>query len=125
MCIQHALVVAIRGGHTEIVVVLLDFGVQANFYYDKRVRCWYKIDFSPLFTAVQFWNLELVDLPLKRGADPERYFPSPLYRAVEDGRRNIITILLKYGVGWHAAKTLKLAVLRKDESMARFFLMED
>ncbi|KAJ6133675.1 hypothetical protein N7471_008890 [Penicillium samsonianum] len=130
--IQHALVVAIQGGHTKIVAVLLDFGAQANFYYGERVQClitqhtrnrWHskEVDYPPLFTAVQFGNLELVKLVLQRGADPELYAPSPLYRAVKDDRRDIIPVLLEHGVGPQAT-ALKLAVLHEDESMVRLLL---
>ena len=103
--IQHALMVAIRGGHTKIVAVLLDFGAQANFYCRGRTpytRNWWhrkKVDLPPLFTAVQGGNLELVKLLLQRGADPERYTPSPLYRAVKDDQWGIIPTLLEFGVG--------------------------
>jgi hypothetical protein len=125
--IQHALVVAIRGGHTKIVAVLLDFGAQANFYCRGRTpytRNWWhrkEVDCPPLFTAVQVGNLELVKLLLQRGANPERYRPSPLYRAVEDDQRDIIPILLEFGVGPQAT-ALKLAILHKDESMVRLLL---
>lgn len=130
--IQHALVVAIQGGHTETVAVLLDFGAQANFYYGGRVQClfpqhtrnwWHgkEVDYPPLFTAVQFGNLELVKLLLQRGADPELYAPSPLYRAVKDDRREIIPVLLEHGVGPQAT-ALKLAVLHENESMVRLLL---
>jgi ankyrin repeat protein len=127
--IQQALVMAIQGGHTNIVAVLLDFGAQANFYYGERVQClitqytrnrWHskEVDYPPLFTAVQFGSLELVKLLLQGDADPELYAPSPLYRAVKDDRRNIIPVLLEYGVGPQAT-ALKLAVLHEDESMVR------
>ena len=86
-----------------------------NWWHRKEV------DHPPLFTAVQFGNLEIVKLLLQRGADPERYAPSPLYRAVKDNRRDIIPILLKYGVGPQAT-ALKLAVLHRDESMVRLLL---
>ncbi|KAJ5470426.1 hypothetical protein N7530_007783 [Penicillium desertorum] len=130
--IQHALVVAIQGGHTKIMAVLLDFGAQANFYYGERVQClitqhtrnrWHSKEFGypPLFTAVQFGDLELVKLLLQRGADPELYAPSPLYRAVKDDRRDITPVLLEHGVGPQAA-ALKLAVLHEDESMVRLLL---
>lgn len=80
-----------------------------------------EVDHPPLFTAVQFGNLEIVKLLLQRGADPKRYAPSPLYRAVEDNRRDIIPILLEYGVGPQTT-SLKLAVLHRDESMVRLLL---
>ncbi|KAJ5335394.1 hypothetical protein N7452_007797 [Penicillium brevicompactum] len=125
--IQHALVVAIRAGHAKIVDILLDFGAQANFYCKGRTpythNRWHdeEVDYPPLFTAVQAGNLELVKLLLQRGADPERYHPSPLYRAVKDDKRGIIPTLLEYGVGPQAT-ALKLAVLQKDESMVRLLL---
>lgn len=130
--IQHALVVAIQDGHTKIVAVLLDFGAQANFYYGGRVQClipqhtrnwWHgkEVDYPPLFTAVQFGDLELVKLLLQRGADPELYAPSLLYRAMKDDRRDIIPVLLEHGVGPQATAS-KLAVLHEDESMMRLLL---
>ncbi|KAJ9486886.1 hypothetical protein VN97_g6447 [Penicillium thymicola] len=130
--IQHALVVAIQGGHTKVVVILPDFGAQVNFYCRTRadnlnhkhnVYWWHRqgVDYPPLFTATQIGNLELVKLLLRRGADPELYPHSPLYRAVKDGRRDIIPILLEYGVGPQET-ALKLAVLNEDESMVRLLL---
>ncbi|KUM60834.1 hypothetical protein ACN42_g6285 [Penicillium freii] len=130
--IQHALVVAIQGGHTEVMVILLGFGAQVNFYCRTRaddlnpkhnVYGWHRqgVDYPPLFTALQIGNLELVKLLLRRGADPELYTPSLLYRAVKAGRRDIIPILLEYGVGPQET-ALKLAVLNEDESMVRLLL---
>lgn len=69
----------------------------------------------------QTGNLELVRLLLPRGADLELYTSSPLYRAVKDDRRDIIPILLEYGVGPQET-ALKLAVLNEDESMMRLLL---
>jgi hypothetical protein len=123
---------AILGGHIEVVVILLDFGAQINFYCRTRadritpkkdIYWWYHrgVDYPPLFTAVKSGNLELVSLLLQRGADPELYAPSPLYRAVKDNRRDIISLLLQYGVGAQDT-ALKLAVLNKDESMVRYLL---
>ncbi|KAJ5413045.1 hypothetical protein N7465_005350 [Penicillium sp. CMV-2018d] len=130
--IQHALVVAIQGGHTEDVIILLGFGAQVNFYCRTRaedlnpkhnVYRWHRqgVDYPPLFTAVQIGNLELVKLLLRRGADPELYTPSPLYRAVKGDRRDIIPKLLEYGVGPQET-ALKLAVLNEDKSMVRLLL---
>ncbi|KAJ5117808.1 hypothetical protein N7448_011440 [Penicillium atrosanguineum] len=130
--IQHALSVAVRGAHSETVMLLLDFGAQVNFYRGCRVQSllpqttskwWHSVpvDNPPLFTAVQFGHLELVKLLLDRGADAERYAPSPLYRAVEDNRHDIIPILLKSGVGPQAT-ALKLAVLQGNESIVRLLL---
>lgn len=76
MNIQHALVVAIQGGHTEVVIILLGFGAQVNFYCRTRaedlnpkhnVYRWHRqgVDYPPLFTAVQIGNLELVKLLLR------------------------------------------------------------
>ncbi|KOS47371.1 hypothetical protein ACN38_g1641 [Penicillium nordicum] len=130
--IQHALVVAIQSGHTKVVVILLDFGAQVNFYCRTRaddlnhkhnVYWWHRrgVDYPPLFTATQIGNLELVKLLLRRGADPELYPPSPLYRAVKDDRRDIIPVLLEYGVGPQET-ALKLAVLNEDASMVKLLL---
>jgi ankyrin repeat protein len=70
---------------------------------------------------VQYGNLEIVNKLLECGADPQRYTPSPLYRAVEDGRRDLISALLKHDVRSQKA-ALKLAVLRGDYSMVEFLL---
>jgi hypothetical protein len=103
------------------VTVLLDFGTQASFYLGERAQCtvpesahsWWHgkdVDCPPLFTAVEFGNLELVKLLLQRGADPELYAPSSLYRAMQDDQRDIILILLEHGVV-RQATVLKLALL--------------
>lgn len=70
---------------------------------------------------MQSGYLEVVKLLLERGANSDLYVASPLYRAVEDNQRDIITLLLKYSVGPQTA-ALKLAVLRGDENMVRFLL---
>ncbi|KAJ5306978.1 hypothetical protein PENANT_c003G07322 [Penicillium antarcticum] len=127
--IQHALLVAIETGSTEIVTTLLDFGAQPNFcrgnriqylYWERDTNWWHatEIDNPPLFTAVQSENLDMVKLLLRRGADPTRYALSPLYSAVEDNRR---AILLEHGVGPQST-ALKLAVLNRDECMVGFLL---
>lgn len=130
LSIQRALLVAVRRGYTDIVTLLLDRGVQINFYrgfqgpppeYTRTRPRTRELNPPPLFLAVQSGHLEVVKLLLERGADANLYAPLPLYRAVEDNRRDIITLLLKYGVGSQTA-ALKLAVLRGDESMVRFLL---
>jgi hypothetical protein len=132
--IQHALVVGIQTRNTEAIEALLQFGAEVNFYRGRRAgepfskhrgRRWRSdsldIDDPPLFMAVQYGNLEIVNKLLECGADPQRYTPSPLYRAVEDGRRDLISTLLKRDVRSQKA-ALKLAVLRGDYSMVEFLL---
>jgi ankyrin repeat protein len=132
--IQHALVVAAQAGHIKVIEILLDFGAQVNFYrghlknpLPKRrirfhsIRFQVPIDNPPLFTAVQYGHVEVVGNLLARGADPQLYTPLPLYRAVEDGRRDIISLLLKLDVRSQKA-ALKLAVLQEDCSMVQFLL---
>ncbi|CAI7566597.1 unnamed protein product [Penicillium manginii] len=94
--IQHALVVAAQAGHIKVIEILLDFGAQ-------------------------YGHVEVVGNLLARGADPQLYTPLPLYRAVEDGRRDIISLLLKLDVRSQKA-ALKLAVLQEDCSMVQFLL---
>jgi hypothetical protein len=132
--IQHALVVGIQAGNTEAVQALLQFGAEVNFYRGSRAekpfpkrtrnRCHtdlFKIDNPPLFTAVQYGHVEIVKKLLECGADPQRYTPSPLYRPVDDGRRDLISILLKRDVRSQKA-ALKLAVLRRDYTVVEFLL---
>lgn len=132
--IQHALVVGIQARNTEAIQALLRFGAEVNFYRGSRAEKpfpdstkihWHSdqvaIDNPPLFTAVQYGHVEIVNKLLESGADPQRYTPSPLYRAVEDGRRDLISALLKHDVRSQKA-ALKLAVLRRDYSMVEFLL---
>jgi ankyrin repeat protein len=131
--IQHALVVGIQTGNTEAIHALLQFGAEVNFYRGSRdekpskstrIRCHsdrVEIDNPPLFTAVQYGHVDIVKHLLGRGADPQRYTPSPLYRAVEDGRRDLISILLKHDMRSQKS-ALKLSVLRRDYSMVEFLL---
>ncbi|KAF3392468.1 hypothetical protein F1880_008637 [Penicillium rolfsii] len=132
--IQHALVVGVQAGNTEAIQALLQFGAEVNFYrgsraekpFPKSTRIRFhsnrvEIDNPPLFTAVQYGHVEIVNLLLECGADPQRYTPSPLYRAVEDGRRDLISALLKYDLRSQKA-ALKLAVLRMDYPMVEFLL---
>ncbi|KAJ5169214.1 uncharacterized protein N7482_004808 [Penicillium canariense] len=112
------MLVGIQTGNTEAVQVLLQFGAEVNFYRGSRVMV--DIDDPPLFTAVQYGHVEMVN-KLLEGADPQRYTPSPLYRAVKDGRRDLISALLKSDVRSQKA-ALKLAVLRRDYPMVEFLL---
>ncbi|CAI7625179.1 unnamed protein product [Penicillium manginii] len=94
--IQHALAIGIQAGHTGVVQALLNFGAEVNFYRGMKKL-------------------------LKRGADPQQYMPSPLYRAVEDNNLDMVRILLKLEMRSHKS-VLKLAVLRGDYSMVEFLL---
>ncbi|ODM21382.1 hypothetical protein SI65_02225 [Aspergillus cristatus] len=125
-------VVAIRGGYANIVTLLRDRRARVNFYRGNRVQClepqytrkWWRsleVDHPPLFVAVQAGHLERVKVLLGRGADADMCAPSPLYRTVEDDRRDIVPVLLEHGVGPQMT-ALKLAVLRGDESMVRLLL---
>lgn len=78
------------------------------------------IDDPPLFTVTEYGNIEIVNKLLEYSVDAQRYTPSPLYRAVEDGRRGLICALLSHTRSQKAV--LKLAVLRKDYSPVNFLL---
>ncbi|KAJ5404289.1 hypothetical protein N7509_004160 [Penicillium cosmopolitanum] len=132
--IQHALALAIQAGNTEIVQTLLKFGAEINFYRGSRTANPFpmftdkarhssrvKIDNPPLFIAVQYGHTELVNNLLDCGADPQRYTPSPLYRAVEDDRRDIVSILLKRDIRSQKS-AIKLASLRENYAMVEFLL---
>jgi hypothetical protein len=132
--IQHALVVGIQVGNTEAIYALLEFGAEVNFYRGSRtekplpdstnILChsdMVEIDNPPLFTAVQYGHVEIVNKLLECGADPQRYTPSPLYRAVADGRRDLISALIKCDVRSQKA-ALKFAILRRNYSMVEFLL---
>jgi hypothetical protein len=134
--IQHALAIGIRAGHTKVVHALLNFGAEVNFYRgshtanplpsDYTSTRWHSrmvdIDNPPLFIAVQYGHTEMVSKLLECGADPERYTPSPLYRAVEDDNLDIVSILLKMDKRSQKS-ALKLAVLRRNSSMVEFLLL--
>lgn len=131
--IQMALLAAIRGGHKEIVTMLLDHGARVNFYcgayqrptrgcgFARRLRGRRATDPPPLYLAVKHGHEQLVELLLERGADPDMYKPCPLYRAVDDERYDIIEMLLKHGA-INQESSLKLAALKGNLSMLRFLL---
>ncbi|CAI7625189.1 unnamed protein product [Penicillium manginii] len=76
-----------------------------------------------LAVGIQAGHIEVVQVKklLERGADPQRYTPSPLYRAVEDNHLDIISVLLKLDTR-SQKPALKLAVLRGNYSMVEFLL---
>ncbi|KAJ5734719.1 hypothetical protein N7533_013122 [Penicillium manginii] len=63
----------------------------------------------------------MVSKLLECGADPQRYTPSPLCRAVEDDHQDIVSVLLKRDVR-SQKPALKLAALRGNYSMVEFLL---
>ncbi|KAJ5376478.1 hypothetical protein N7509_013364 [Penicillium cosmopolitanum] len=133
--IQHALAIGIKAGHEEVVQALLDFGAEVNFYRGSHTANplpsdytsirWHSqevdIDNPPLFIAVQYGHTEMVSKLLECGADPQRYTPSPLYRAVEDDHRDIVSVLLKRNLRSQKS-ALKLATLRGNYLMVEFLL---
>ncbi|KAE8141299.1 ankyrin repeat-containing domain protein [Aspergillus pseudotamarii] len=127
--IQKALLAAIEIDHQEIITILLDWGAQVNFYRGNlrddnpgrtRRRHSRAKDPPPVFLAVRCGHADLVKYLLEKGADPDRYRPSPLYRAVEDSRCDIIAILLKHGGPGSYASVLKLVVQRRNTTMLQF-----
>lgn len=133
--IQHALAIGIKAGHEEVVHALLDFGAEVNFYRGSHTANplpsdytsirWHsqevEIDNPPLFIAVQYGHTIMVNKLLECGADPQRYTPSPLYRAVEDDHQDIVSILLNRDVRSQKS-ALKLATLRGNYPMVEFLL---
>ncbi|GAB1198089.1 hypothetical protein APSETT444_007397 [Aspergillus pseudonomiae] len=124
--IQKALLAVIEIDNQEIVTLLFEWGAQANFYrgnlggdHPGQVRRRHRgaKDPPPLFLAATCGHADLVEYLLEKGADPDRYRSSPLYRAVEDGRYNIIAMLLSPGAPRSCAGALKLAVQRRDRAM--------
>ncbi|KAJ5742332.1 hypothetical protein N7533_011741 [Penicillium manginii] len=118
--IQHALAIGIqvnfyRGSHTANP---LPSDYTSTRWHSRMVD----IDNPPLFIAVQYGHTEMVSKLLECGADPERYTPSPLYRAVEDDNLDIVSILLKMDKRSQKS-ALKLAVLRRNYSMVEFLLL--
>ncbi|KAE8382680.1 hypothetical protein BDV26DRAFT_277849 [Aspergillus bertholletiae] len=84
---QKVLFTAIEINHRELVNLLLQRGAQVNFYrrnlYNDRV--------GPLQHPYPGYA-HLVKYSLEQGAGPDCYRPSSLYRAVEDGRYDIVMI---------------------------------
>ncbi|RDH33883.1 ankyrin repeat-containing protein [Aspergillus welwitschiae] len=108
---KKALLAGIQAGQKDMVALLLDHGAQPNFYRDV----------PPLFLAVQCGNEELVECLLSRGSEPDRNNSSPLYRAVADGRKDIVLMLMQGGAA-NVESSLKLAAQRGDQSMMEFML---
>ncbi|KAE8372435.1 hypothetical protein BDV26DRAFT_301903 [Aspergillus bertholletiae] len=110
--IQKALLAAIEINNPEI----------ANFYRgnmrdDNPTSTQSREKPSTTFPAVRCGHADLVKYLLERGAYPDRYRPSPLYRAVKDGQYNIIAILLNHRAPLSYASVLRLAVQRCDRSI--------
>ncbi|KAL3262189.1 hypothetical protein ABHI18_003012 [Aspergillus niger] len=129
--IQKALLAGIQAGQKDMVALLLDRGAQPNFYRGRRVAKYlfglhmlpdYPAPVAPPhFLAVQCGNEELVERLLSRGAEPDRYHASPLYRAVADGRKDIVLMLMQGGAT-NVESSLKLEAQRGDQSMMESML---
>lgn len=129
--IQKAFLAAIEVNNQEIVTLLFEWGAQANFYRGNlrvddpgptRRRHHRAQDPPPVYLAVRCGHADLVEYLLEKGAVPDLYRPSPLYRAVEDSRYNIVAMLLDHGAPLCYASVLKLAVQRCDRTMLEFLL---
>jgi len=100
---QRALEGAVRGGHLDALRRLLDLGLDP----DERVRVGAPADQTwsaagPLFHAVIQNRLDLAQLLLERGADPNAHVwtsGSPAYRAYVAGNPRMIALIEKHG-GW-------------------------
>jgi len=100
---QRALEGAVRGGHFEVLRGLLDLGLDP----DERIpvgaigdQTWTAS--GPLFHAVIQKRLDMAQLLLERGADPNAHVwasGSPAYRAYDIGDPEMIALIEKYG-GW-------------------------
>ncbi len=86
------LFLAIQGGYTPIVNLLLENGVNPNF---KRR----KDGLTPLSLAVLYQHAEITRVLLIAGALPNLFFEkkSPLYKAVENGDLVITRMLMRQG----------------------------
>lgn len=100
---QRALEGAVRGGHFDVLRGLLDLGLDP----DERIpvgaigdQTWSAA--GPLFHAVIQKRLDMAQLLLERGADPNAQVwasGSPAYRAYDIGDPETIALIEKYG-GW-------------------------
>ena len=100
---QRALEGAVRGGHPDVLLRLLDLGLDP----DERLRVGAIADQTwsaagPLFHAVVQNRLDLARLLLERGADPNAQVwtsGSPAFRAYDTRNPEMIALIEKYG-GW-------------------------
>ncbi len=81
-------------GHTEVVKLLTDKGANVNLPSSNTMRV------TPLHSAVAAQHLNVAQLLLEKGADPEITQPqgyTPLHQAAHAGHLKLVELLLGYG----------------------------
>lgn len=90
---QSILQAAAVGGKTAIAKMLLDAGAEVNHIQESK-------ESTALHLATCTYDIELVELLLRRGADPNLFYregSAPLVNAVHRGDEKMTKLLLKYG----------------------------
>lgn len=89
---------AIIKGFTNIVYVLLDFGIDPNKLSFDAIDLYRRID-TPLNIAIRKNNLEIVSMLLEYGANYNyiKETETPLKCAIDINNPQIVSLLLKYG----------------------------
>ncbi|KAF7337804.1 ANK-REP-REGION domain-containing protein [Mycena sanguinolenta] len=114
-----ALINSVEAGHEDIAKFLLSQGAHVNFLADERGAA------SPLWHAVDTGNVEMVQLLLTSGADPnlkDRFGIPPLFKA---SAKDVAQALVSGGANIHAHGNGSQNVLAyvKDQDLLRFFLV--
>lgn len=105
---------AIKGGHKEIVSLLLDNGADISFY---------SMGGRPLDCAIRYNRLEIAEFLIERGANINYHNGShPLRLAISQNKLEMVELLFRKGVDINSFYPLHLAASEGHLDIAKFLL---